>query len=99
MLAYVDALCAALLARNSGEIRRLLGLPMAIRLPRGVREEATALAKAGPGSFMAPVQALHYYYTLTHLVDETSDPLFAGENEPSRNRQQMELPLRAAGGF
>lgn len=38
-LAYVDSLCVALLAKNSGEIRRLLSLPLAGKLPRRVREE------------------------------------------------------------
>ena len=46
MLAYVDSLCAAMLARNSVEIRRLLALSHAAKLPRRVREEATTIAKA-----------------------------------------------------
>ena len=44
MLAFLDALCAALLARHSIEIFRLLGLPAARKLPREVREEAVLIA-------------------------------------------------------
>lgn len=98
MLAYVDSLCAALLARNSGEIKRLLALPLAGKLPRRVREEATAIAKADGYGHAAPVHALHYFYTLTHLLDENNDPLFDAEMDHAA-RPQIELPLRAASGF
>jgi len=48
---------------------------------------------------MAPIHALHFYYKLTHMVDESSDPIFGdsakhGETEGSG---QMELPLRKVG--
>ena len=49
MLAYLDSLCAALLARNTEEIRRLLAHPMAQDLPRRVREEAVAISRL-PGA-------------------------------------------------
>lgn len=98
MLAYLDSLCAALLARNTSEIQRLLAHPAARDLPRKVREEAVAISRAGRRSFMAPVNALHFYYKLTHMVDESTDPVFgegdAGERPPGG---QMELPLRKIG--
>lgn len=98
MLAYVDSLCAALLAKNSSEIRRLLALPLAGKLPRRVREEATAIAKSDGYGHAAPVHALHYFYTLTHLLDENNDPLFDSEMGHA-DRPQIELPLRTASGF
>ena len=96
MLAYLDSLCAALLARNTDEIQRLLAHPMAQDLPRRVREEAVAISKAGRRSFMAPVNALHLYYKLTHMVDESSDPTFdnAQRPEPEAKTDQLDLPLR-----
>jgi hypothetical protein len=101
MLAYLDSLCAALLARNTAEIRRLLAHPMAQELPRRVREEAVAISRAGRRSFMAPVNALHLYYKLTHMVDETSDPVYREQPEsgaPSGSPSgQIELPLRKVG--
>lgn len=80
MLAYLDSLCAALLARNTAEIRRLLALPIAQDLPRRVREEAVAISRAGRKSFMAPVNALHLYYKLSHMVDESTDSTFGGSS-------------------
>ena len=68
MLDYLDGLCAALLARNGTEIRRLLRHPLARALPRRVREEGYAIARAGPGSFRAPVQTLHFYHQTLHLL-------------------------------
>ena len=96
MLAYLDSLCAALLARDTSEIRRLLAHPMAQDLPRRVREEAVAISRAGRKSFIAPVNALHLYYKLTHMVDESSDPTLEA---PARQEQggktdQLDLPLR-----
>jgi hypothetical protein len=96
MLAYLDSLCAALLARNTVEIRRLLAHPMAQDLPRRVREEAVAISRAGRRSFMAPVNALHLYYKLTHMVDESSDPTYdtAAQPAPEKKTAQLDLPLR-----
>ncbi|HUF64366.1 MAG TPA: hypothetical protein VMM17_00170 [Gemmatimonadaceae bacterium] len=94
MLAFVDSLCAALLARNQSEIRRLLALPLASRLPVQVREEAGAMARGRTTSFMAPVHALHFYYKLTHLIDESAE---VPDISPPGERQ-MELPLKAAIG-
>ncbi len=96
MLAYLDSLCAALLARDTSEIRRLLANPMAQDLPRRVREEAVAISRAGRKSFIAPVNALHLYYKLTHMVDESNDPTFENTsraNSPEKN-DQLDLPLR-----
>jgi type VI protein secretion system component VasF len=97
MLAYLDSLCAALLARDTSEIRRLLAHPLAQDLPRRVREEAVAISRAGRRSFIAPVNALHLYYKLTHVVDETSDPTLDNppvKDEPGKRDDQLDLPLR-----
>ncbi|MDQ2889015.1 MAG: hypothetical protein M3R65_00485 [Gemmatimonadota bacterium] len=89
MLAYLDALCAALLARHSIEIYRLLALPQARQLPRTVREEATVIAKAGPTSHIAPIQSLHLFYKLSHLVDESTDL-----DEPDRVEPEPQMEIR-----
>jgi hypothetical protein len=95
MLAYLDSLCAALLARDTSEIRRLLAHPLAQELPRRVREEAVAISRAGRRSFIAPVNALHLYYKLTHMVDESSDPLAESgpPKEETGKADQLDLPL------
>ena len=96
MLAYLDSLCAALLARDTSEIRRLLAHPLAQDLPRRVREEAVAISRAGRKSFIAPVNALHLYYKLTHMVDESSDQTFepGSRSDESETKDQLDLPLR-----
>lgn len=101
MLDYLDSLCAALLARNGTEIRRLLRHPLARALPRRVREEGYAIARAGPESLRAPVQTLHFYHQTLHLLGaRPSSRSEAGGAERSGEERQIEmpLPLRAAGG-
>ena len=101
MLDYLDGLCAALLARNGTEIRRLLRHPLARALPRRVREEGYAIARAGLESFRAPVQTLHFYHQTLHLLGarstaraETGD---AATDAAMGESRQIEMPLRAAG--
>ena len=101
MLAYIDSLCAALLARDGEEIRRLLRHPLARALPRAVREEALAIARAGSRSMRAPIQTLRFYHQTAHLLGVQRDPANPAtrDRSPSDDEQaQMELPLRAVAG-
>lgn len=95
MLGYLDSLCAALLARDRGGIIGLLRHPLARALPRRVREESLAIARAGPRSLRAPIHTLHYYHQSTFLL---------GAREEARDRAavqrdgaaQLEMALAAA---
>ena len=114
MLAYLDMLCAALLARESWEIRRLLKHPLARVLPRRVREEAYAIARLGTSTRRAPIHTLNFYHQTVQLLGAHGDPgaeetLAGGQGEttsPAAEPEwvrhagpvQLELPLRAAGG-
>ena len=101
MLDYLDSLCAALLARNGTEIRRLLRHPLARALPRRVREEGYAIARAGPESLRAPVQTLHFYHQTLHLLGTRSaarGEAGAANGAVRSDEPQIEMPLRAAGG-
>src|SRR4051812_25866974 len=101
MLDYLDGLCAALLARNGTEIRRLLRHPLARALPRRVREEGYAIARAGPESLRAPVQTLHFYHQTLHLLGARSTATRTDSREGERaasEGSQIEIPLRAVGG-
>jgi hypothetical protein len=91
MLIFLDNLCAALLARDSREIARLLRHPLARALPRRVREEALAIMRAGPGSLMAPVQTFHFQHQTAHMLGVRSEA-------PGRKGSQFELPLKEAKG-
>lgn len=47
---------------------------------------------------MAPIHALHFYYKLTHMVDETTDQVFGDSGQASPGSDgQIELPLRKVG--
>jgi hypothetical protein len=100
MLDYLDGLCAALLARNGTEIRRLLRHPLARALPRRVREEGYAIARAGPESLRAPVQTLHFYHQTLHLLGARPAARGSGaeSGDAAADDRQIEIPLRAAGG-
>jgi len=110
MLDYLDGLCAALLARNGTEIRRLLRHPLARALPRRVREEAHAIARASADTFRAPIRTLHFYHQTVHLLGArpagafVEQPLAASDagGQASNREPQIEIPLppprRAAGG-
>ena len=99
MLDYLDGLCAALLARNGTEIRRLLRHPLARALPRGVREEGHAIARANPESLRAPVQTLHFYHQTLHLLGARPSEGVRTDIAPAVRTaaDQLEMPLRANG--
>lgn len=102
MLAFLDALCAALMARDRDRIRRLLTHPLASALPAGVREEAVAIAAGNRQGFVAPLRALMLYHQTAHLLGVSADPAVRGERSDGTpgvvtgiERRQMELPLEA----
>ncbi len=101
MLAYLDMLCAALLARESWEIRRLLKHPLARVLPRRVREEAYAIARLGTNTKRAPIHTLNFYHQTVQLLGSHTEPETAGDAPVADAAQptaeagpdQLELPL------
>ena len=100
MLAYLDMLCAALLARESWEIRRLLKHPLARVLPRRVREEAYAIARLGTSTKRAPIHTLNFYHQTVQLLgshtETPADVAPTAETQSSAEQvgpDQLELPL------
>jgi hypothetical protein len=53
------------------------------------------IAKAGHDGFAAPVQALHLFYKLSHLVDESAELDLSREMEHKGANPQMEFSFRA----
>ncbi|HVZ77024.1 MAG TPA: hypothetical protein VG818_03485 [Gemmatimonadaceae bacterium] len=87
MLAFLDALCAALVRRDRDEIRRLLRHPLAHALPRPVREEGTRIARQGPAGHLAPVQSLRFYHqTMQLLATPTHGAAPAPTSAPTQPR-------------
>lgn len=96
MLAYLDRLCTALLAREAEEIRRLLRHPLVHALPRRVKAEALAIARTGAHGFRAPIETLRLYHQTAHLLGRLSDPAArASAPRPAGPDAQIELPLDA----
>ena len=62
MLAFLDTLCSALLARDAQQILDLLQHTLARALRRGGR------------AMIAPVQTLRLYHQTAHLLGACSDP-------------------------
>lgn len=93
MLAFLDSLCAALIARDADRIRQLLAHPLSRALPRAVREEAAAIAGGSSRRFTAPLQAMRLHHQTAHLLGVRSDP--AARHVPLKDggRRQIEMPL------
>lgn len=88
MLAYLNALCLALLEREKVEIHRLMRHPLARYLPRRVRDEVAAIQRARRTNMMAPIHTLHFYHQTAQLVLDQSETMADGP--------QLELPFRPA---
>jgi hypothetical protein len=87
VLAFLDGLCSALLARNPDEIHRYLCHPLARALPRQVREEAMTIARAGKRGFVAPMHALRLYHQTAHLLGACTDPATRNRGQEGRDRR------------
>jgi hypothetical protein len=94
MLAFLDSLCAALIARDAIRIRHLLAHPLARALPRAVRDEANAIAGGSSRGFVAPLQAMRLYHQTAHLLGVRADPAVRPIGRET-NRRQIDLPLEA----
>ncbi len=98
LLAYLGRLSGALLARDAAEIRRLLRHPLANTLPRGVRSEAMAIARAGAKTLRAPIHALRFYHQTVQLLrgsDSRRQPAPAEREAAGNDLDQLDLPLAA----
>jgi hypothetical protein len=92
VLAFLDTLCTALLARDAQRIVELLRHPLARALPRQVREEALLIARRGRRTLIAPVQTLRLYHQTAHLLGACSDPAAdAAASRESAARRQLEM--------
>ena len=103
MLAFLESLCGALLARDAEAVRRLLAHPLARALPRAVRDEARNVANGSARGYSAPLQAMHLYHQTAHLLGACADPATRRAEEqsqagpaPTARSGQIELPLGRA---
>lgn len=94
MLAFLDSLCTALIARDVVRIRQLLAHPLSRALPRAVREEASAIAAGSSRGFVAPLNSMRLYHQTAHLLGAKSDP-GVRRTPTDHPRRQIDLPLEA----
>jgi hypothetical protein len=92
VLAFLDSLCTALLARNTQRIDELLQHPLARALPRQVREEALLISRRGGRAMIAPVQTLRLYNQTAHLLGACSDPATTNGNGDLRQLEMFVAP-------
>lgn len=100
MLAYLDALCTALLSRDVETVARLMGHPLALALPRAVRDEAASVMAGAVRPFGAPLHALRLYHQTKHLLGVSHDPASRTHTAGRGGARpqipvQIELPLPA----
>jgi len=94
MLAYLEALCAALLSHDAAAVQGLLAQPLARALPRAVRDEALAICRAGPTTLRAPMHTLRFYYQALQLSEsEPPAPASASPERDDEPHEQIELVL------
>ena len=98
MLAYLESLCAALVARDTAGIQRLLRHPLVNALPRDVRDEALTIARGGARTFVAPIHTLRLYHQTAHLLGVTEDPAakLRSQAQNAQGADQIEIPFDIA---
>ncbi len=91
MLAYLDALCAALMAQDAEAVRRLLDHPLAGALPDAVRGEAQRVIDGTERPNVMPLATLRLVHQTAHCLG------VARETRPgvpsAKAAAQMELPF------
>lgn len=100
MLAYLEALRDALIARDGDAIRRLLAHPLAGALPDPVRSEAARILAGTMPAHSVPIAALQLYHQTAHCLGVAREDRAVGREapreRPRRVAAQMELPLQVA---
>ena len=95
MLAFLDSLCVALVARDVARIRFLLAHPLSRALPRAVRDEASAIAGGASRGFVAPLQTMRLYHQTAHLLGVRSDPAAQRTARQEGTRRAVDVPIEA----
>ena len=102
VLAFLEALRDALIARDSDAIRRLLAHPLAGILPDGVRAEADRILKGQSSPVVVPIATLQLFHQTAHCLGVVREARGVGADgaKPGTRRRtpsaQMELPLQVA---
>ena len=86
-LAYLDRLAAACIARDRGELEKLMRMRMSSHVPRAVVDELEYFRRAESGNLRAPLKLMRYVHKMRQLAAATADenqlPLELREREVS----------------
>jgi hypothetical protein len=94
MLAYLDALIAALAARDMMEIDRLVTHPLARILPPDVRDEATVFLSGHADPLAAPLRAMRLRHQTAELLREVPEVADRPSMEPAAQPLAARRPGR-----
>jgi hypothetical protein len=95
VLSYLDALSAALIARDRPALRDLLANPLASELPPDVRTEIDECLTFA--ARVAPLRTLHFYYQQVQRERlKGARPAALDFHSRGTRAVQIELPLSAA---
>ena len=98
MLAFLDALCAALSQRDADALLRLLAHPLASALPDAVMAEVMQVVEGRAAAHFAPINALRLYHQTAHFLGMSRErqPAVPSVARATPRTAQMELPLQVA---
>jgi hypothetical protein len=102
VLAFLEALRDALIARDGDAIRRLLAHPLAGALPDAVRAEATRVLQGQLSPVAVPIATLQLYHQTAHCLGVAREARGVGavvvvpKPRKRSSGSQMELPLQVA---
>ena len=99
-LAYLDRLAAACIARDPGEVDKLLRMRLSSHLPRAILDEMEFFRRARAENLRAPLKLMRYVHQMRQLAsappDTTQLPLELREREvaPPMNETRRRTPTR-----
>ena len=72
-LAYLDRLAAACIARDRGELEKLMRMRLSSHVPRAVVDELEFFRRATPASLRAPLKLMRYVHKMRQLAAAPAD--------------------------
>ena len=73
-LAYLDRLAAACIARDRGELEKLMRMRMSSHVPRAVVDELEYFRRAESANLRAPLKLMRYVHKMRQLASAAPDP-------------------------
>ena len=73
-LAYLDRLAAACIARDRGELEKLMRMRMSSHVPRAVVDELEFFRRADSANLRAPLKLMRYVHKMRQLAAAPADP-------------------------